>query len=816
MASRLSSLLVRDGLVGVKRMEKAFQRQVIYGGCLDTILLEMSLVPEGRLIQYLSLSTGLPAATREETQLFDAAAIERCPQDVAKLYRVVPLALKDGALRVLVRDPVDLPQLEKLADELDLAVQPLIVPEYRFHVGFDRAFGHDTDARFLSLAKQAEQAAISSPVGKGKTVVVDDEVAAEPEENADHVVVDVEVPEPSRRGKTLKMHGVALERQMEKGEAAREAARESGSHPVSGASESTRTDTPAKPDDADQPAESEIEQVVDPVPVLENGELDTARIQKVVNVVRADPGAFDTEPMTVARAREALEQAGDRDFIFELLLRAIRMKCGYAGLLTVQGGAIIGRIAINDEEVDRDTIVTVLIPLDVKSAFANVVQSVSPYIGPIATNDDEVNSMIERMGGVVPPAALLMPITLKHRVVAIAIGHRGENSLSISEVSEILPLAGAATDALSRIIMKAKSVGYRSVSKEQPAAVPDINVAELPTQKVEKDKWSKPATNGVPTVDFHQPAEISMEADEPMDIGDLLSVLEGDEIGSSADAMGELLRRGSDTIEALYEHFPGKLIVDRYELRGRHVPASEHGPVLELVIQFGAAASDLLTEMMRSHEKDTRYYATLCASDLRLRSALKPLIERLFDSDFGIRSTAIDALSGFPSRELDQGLEFVRHALHSDDAHRVEAATTAVTELSDVGAIPDLLDACARGDSAAEYAQKAMTDLTKQQYGSNVRKWRSWWTKNKARSRIEWLIDALGHRNADARRESMETLRSLTGENFEYDHNASKRKREAARQKWLSWWNEVGQKRFLREGRRERQRATAVLPSRQD
>ena len=31
-SSRLSSLLVRDGVVGVKRMEQAFQRQVIYSG----------------------------------------------------------------------------------------------------------------------------------------------------------------------------------------------------------------------------------------------------------------------------------------------------------------------------------------------------------------------------------------------------------------------------------------------------------------------------------------------------------------------------------------------------------------------------------------------------------------------------------------------------------------------------------------------------------------------------------------------------------------------------------------------------------------
>ena len=42
------------------------------------------------------------------------------------------------------------------------------------------------------------------------------------------------------------------------------------------------------------------------------------------------------------------------------------------------------------------------------------------------------------------------------------------------------------------------------------------------------------------------------------------------------------MRRGEQTLEALYERFPGKLRVDRYEVRGRHVPASEHGPLLEL------------------------------------------------------------------------------------------------------------------------------------------------------------------------------------------------------------------------------------------
>src|SRR5688572_15149973 len=158
MPSRLSSLLVRDGLVGVKRMEKAFQRQVIYGGSLDTILLEMGLVPDERLTQYLSLASGLPPASRAECNTFDAEAVRRMPEDVAHKFRVVPLALENDALRVLVADPVDMRGLEELADEIDLAIQPLIVPEYRWHVVYARAYGSQAPARFTTLAKQIEAA----------------------------------------------------------------------------------------------------------------------------------------------------------------------------------------------------------------------------------------------------------------------------------------------------------------------------------------------------------------------------------------------------------------------------------------------------------------------------------------------------------------------------------------------------------------------------------------------------------------------------------------------------------------------------------
>src|SRR5215813_7000334 len=170
--SRLSTLLVRDGLIGTKRMEQAFQRQVIYGGALDTILLEMGAVTEDRLAEYLSLASGLPPADRNLYDYFDPRAVQVCPRELAEEFRVAPVALDGDALRVLVSDPVDLGQLEALATRIGAPIQPFVVPEFRFALIVERLFGVPTPSRYMSLA--AKQAAARRPQVPEPKVIVED------------------------------------------------------------------------------------------------------------------------------------------------------------------------------------------------------------------------------------------------------------------------------------------------------------------------------------------------------------------------------------------------------------------------------------------------------------------------------------------------------------------------------------------------------------------------------------------------------------------------------------------------------------------
>jgi hypothetical protein len=187
------------------------------------------------------------------------------------------------------------------------------------------------------------------------------------------------------------------------------------------------------------------------------------------------------------------------------------------------------------------------------------------------------------------------------------------------------------------------------------------------------------------------------------------------------------------------------------------------------------------------------------------------LVERLFDADYGVRGAAVEALTGYPLRDLDVAMVRCRHALHSDDLERVGAAAAAVAELADVAAIPDLIDVIGRDGKRGEHARRALVALTRTDLNTSERKWRKWWEEHKERHRIEWLIDALGQKDVALRGAAAEDLRRLTGEFFGFDPNQGRRERDDARGRWLQWWNETGRRRFVRDDD-ERVRPTAVLP----
>ncbi|MGE0548649.1 MAG: hypothetical protein AB7O24_10575 [Kofleriaceae bacterium] len=843
MPSRLSSLLVRDGLVGVKRMEKAFQRQVIYGGSLDTILLEMNLVPEDRLTQYLALASGLPPAARDEGTTLDPTGPTIIPKELAEQYRVVPLSVDGESVRVLVCSPLEISDLEDLADALDRPLQPLIAPEYRWYLVFAAAYGLDPPARFTTLARARDPDGTTIPVGRARTVIIDelrpdpkppliDEPVPAPVIVADAPSDAAPLPIPDDTTERTPALAEATMR-MESDYAASEAdapklvevAEHSGRdrrmtlvgvmpHRSFPGATSISPRQPLPTDGSGHDVATAP--LIAPAPSAASSGANL-RVSAPIAAAQPPPDDDGTSALTIVHAREILTTAQDRDTVFQTLLRAARSVSRWAGLLTVQGGAAIGRLALSEPDLDTSAINTVLIPLDTPSPFSAVVQSRRPHVGKIVSGDPGIDSMVARMGGTIPPSALILPIVIRERVVSLVVAHRVQFQLRMAHVTELLPLANAASEAIGRLIMKHKSTGFRA--PEPGAAVAEVDPEMIDTGKLPRTKarnieaWSAPAEPPeVPPIE--EGVEVSMVAEPPRPIDEVIDEIEATAEGDANEQINEAVERPQETIGALVRRFPGKLRVDRFAVSGRALRASQYGGLLELTIRLGSIAAELLIDKMNDPKREVRFYATVCAAELRPLTAVFALAERLFDQDFGVRSSAIEGLAGYPLADLNHALNRARRAVDSQEAEVVAAATAAIVALGDIDAISHLIDAVERSDRGGDHARKALTALTAQDFGPNERKWRKWWDGARKQHRIEWLIEGLGHKSDAIREAAINDLRRLTGEYFGYHHDLPRRERDAAAARWAMWWKDVGLRRFvIKED--ERMRPTAILPGRE-
>lgn len=521
-------------------------------------------------------------------------------------------------------------------------------------------------------------------------------------------------------------------------------------------------------------------------------------------------------PLAVIRARELLITAEDRDSVFLTLLRATRSRARYAALLTIQGGAAIGRVALAEPGIDTSAISNVLIPLDVVSPFRSVANNQQPHIGPLS-GDPSMSGMLLRFGGSLPPSALILPIVLRERVVAVVVAHRSQSDLKLVDVAELLPLAAATADALGRLIVKHKSdgAGERSdtIAPEQREtarfAVPQLanaaprggdatpsadNAAPSNGEAVRFSNNVNPLPGNAAVTD--DKAAPLRTAEPPPPIDQLLNEIESAKEGEAEAALRQAADRAEETLRALVRRFPGKLRADRLAMAGRSLRAAQYGGLLELTVRLGPLASELLIEKMSAPERDVRFFATVCALEQRPRNAATALVERLFDQDAGVRAAAIEALSAYPRHERSQSLARARRAVHSTDPQIVANAAAAIVALSDTESIGDLIGSLERGDRSSGHVRKALTALTAQDFGTSEKKWRKWWATARRKHRVAWLIEGLSHRDDAIRATAIQDLRRLTGEYFGYHHDLPRKEREAAAERWAVWWRDVGMRRF--------------------
>src|SRR4051812_25550835 len=96
----LAGLLVRGGAVAPDVMEEALQRQILYGGALDTNLLEIGAIDETTLAPYLARASGLSLAPAQAFDDVEPRVRRAFPARLAERHGVVPFRLDGRTLEV--------------------------------------------------------------------------------------------------------------------------------------------------------------------------------------------------------------------------------------------------------------------------------------------------------------------------------------------------------------------------------------------------------------------------------------------------------------------------------------------------------------------------------------------------------------------------------------------------------------------------------------------------------------------------------------------------------------------------------------------
>ena len=161
--SALSSLLVAEQVLPVRRIEEALQRQVLLGGDLDTNLLELGYVGENVLATFRARLYGLSAATRRDLENIEAKVLRLLPRDVAVSSRMVPLRIVEGTLEIAVSTPPDPATLDEVAFLLGSEIALRVTTDVRLAWALERHYGAPMTPRFQRLAARLEGTSGSQP-----------------------------------------------------------------------------------------------------------------------------------------------------------------------------------------------------------------------------------------------------------------------------------------------------------------------------------------------------------------------------------------------------------------------------------------------------------------------------------------------------------------------------------------------------------------------------------------------------------------------------------------------------------------------------
>ena len=157
MKVRLGELLIKKNMLTKAQLEEALQAQVIFGGKLGTILIEMGLISEGALAENLAQLLSIPCAQPGQLQDISADVIKIISPELAEKHKVVPVAVNGKKLTLAMADPHNLKSIDEISFRTGYIVKPVLALEVRLVLALEDYYGIKRTMRYIAPPRQVRE-----------------------------------------------------------------------------------------------------------------------------------------------------------------------------------------------------------------------------------------------------------------------------------------------------------------------------------------------------------------------------------------------------------------------------------------------------------------------------------------------------------------------------------------------------------------------------------------------------------------------------------------------------------------------------------
>lgn len=824
MSDRLCEMLVQQEEISREEANAAEARQVQMGGALDSALLEHGVDP-GRLRMAMAQAYETRFATPEDlATTAEPRALRAFPEQWARRHQLVPLRLDDGGrvLTLLSPAPADLALLLRLGELLDLQLEPRIALELDAQRALSRIYELPLAPRFAALRPGARaMEVLPFREAKERLEVADsrDEVArALLGYSGSHIayaalvvvqagrirgwmqsgpqleVLKLDVPVDRLPGPARVLESSSLYIGPGDEALARELGREPSPHMVLAPLRiRDRTVALLYGDDGLEPV---------PRSFAEDLGLLMNKAQQSLEALLLRRKA---ETLSQLEAAAPAPEEDDTDLgalpIPEAVLEPEPTEAVPPHAPEPQPEAAAESIAIDGEpealtqnEVELDESEDFDLPIE-EPAFGESAQAELPD-EPIYTEDEDdwepvAVARANHAQGYELVAPHVVEAAKSPEPMPIATAPR--SSRDLPSFLATTPAADQETSAPQAPLEIVEEPSPEEITWPEDASGPNFGSAEdwAPSPSPE---WSD-VGEGLDDPAESQPVLLTERVDEPsIDLGEDDGSDWVEQLGSGVraqvrEAREVLLERGPAVLPRLMAAFPGRLEVD--PLGRAELPSFEAcGPLLELVARFGRESHPHVAQKLEADDAAHRFFAAYFYSSVFVPEVIPRLIQRLHDGEPRVCMVAARTLFGYRDHpDFSLLLEHLHGRMASESPAARRHASYLVGLFRDVTAIPILIRLIEQKDRAvSDVAVDALAEITKQNFGPAPKRWRTWFERHGERSRIEWLIEGLSARESALRRSASDELRAVTGEDFGFDPEAPRRRREEVKARWSEWW----------------------------